>query len=405
MSTLKIPTARVFSPLLQPARYKGAKGGRGSGKSHFFAEGLVERHFLNPGLRSVCIREVQRSLEQSAKRLIDDKIKRHDLQGAFNSKKYEIETPGGGIIIFQGMQNHTSDTIKSLEGFHTAWVEEAQSLSQRSLELLRPTIRTDPTKDMPGSEIWFSWNPRFPTDPVDNFFMGGDAPPDSTLVEANWYDNPWFPDVLKKEMEWDRGRDPEKYAHVWEGKYEQRSEARVFRNWKIAEFETPAKSRFYFGADWGFSVDPTVLVRMWLDGRTLYIDQEAYSVGCPIDRTPALFETVPDSKRWPITADSARPETIDYMRRNGFPRMEPAKKGKDSVEEGVQFLKSFDIVIHPRCRHVIDEFTWYSYKVDKLTDEVLPQLEDMNNHVIDSVRYALEKTRRSTYDLDAMING
>ena len=374
---------------MQPARYKGAHGGRGSGKSHFFAEALVEDHIRFPGLRSVCIREIQRSLEQSAKRLIEDKIEALGVGSLFEVQRDRIICPGDGLIIFQGMQNHTADSIKSLEGYDRAWVEEAQSLSQRSLDLLRPTIREK------GSEIWFSWNPKKDTDPVDAF-MRQSPPPGTVAVECNWPDNPWFPDVLREEMEWDKRRDPDKYAHIWLGGYQRNSEARVFHNWRVEEFDTPDDARFYFGADWGFAIDPTVLIRVFVKDRTLYIDQEAYKVGCKIDDTPALFDKVPDSRRWPIIADCARPETIDYMRRHGFPRMEPAKKGKDSVHDGVEFLKSYDIIVHPRCKHAADELALYSYKTDKLTGEALPVLEDKKNHVIDSIRYAIEKTRRAS---------
>lgn len=399
--TLNIPVAEVYVPLLEDARYKGAYGGRGSGKSHFFAEALVERHILHPGSRSVCIREVQKSLDQSAKRLIEDKIEKYQLQAYFDVKRYEIETVGDGIIIFQGMQNHTNESIKSLEGFNTAWVEEAQALSQRSLDLLRPTIRSE------ESELWFSWNPRYATDPIDAFLRHPDGPPaGSIVVEANYFDNPWFPEVLRKESEWDKQRDYEKYSHTWLGRYETRTEARVFKNVRVEAFETPIDARFYLGADWGYASDPTVLVRMFLrDSRTLCIDYEAHEVGCSIDATPELFSRVPEAKRWPIIADCARPETIDYMRRHGFPRMEPAKKGKDSIVEGVEFLKSFEIVIHPRCVHSVDEFNWFSYKIDKLTEEILPVFQETKNHVIDSVRYALEKTRRSNYNLEKLVNG
>jgi phage terminase large subunit len=193
-------------------------------------------------------------------------------------------------------------------------------------------------------------------------------------------------------------RDPEKYAHVWLGEYLRNSEARIFKNWKVEEFETPEDARFYFGADWGFSIDPTVLVRCWMSGRTLFVDQEAYRVGVEIDRTPALFETIPGSKRWPITADSARPETISYMRRHGFGNIGPATKGAGSVEEGIEFLKTYDIVVHPRCRHTSDELTFYSWKVDPLTSEVLPVPADKHNHVIDALRYAVEGVRLNTYD-------
>jgi len=401
LSVLQIQTAEVFAPLLEPARYKGAHGGRGSGKSHFFAEMLVEDHILHPGLRSVCVREVQKSLEQSAMRLISDKIEKLKVSSYFDVRKYEIESVGGGIIIFQGMQNHTKESIKSLEGFDRAWVEEAQAISQSSLDMLRPTIRE------PGSELWFSWNPRFENDPVEKLLRSADNPPPSgIIVESNYEHNPWFPDVLREEMEWDRRRDPDKFAHVWRGQHQRNTEARVFRNFVVEEFETPSDARFYFGADWGFANDPTVLVRCWIEGRKLYIDQEAYKIGCGIDRTPALFEKVPESKRWPIVADSARPDTIDYMQRHGFPRMEGAKKGKDSIYEGVEFLKSYDIVIHPRCVHVVDEFTFFAFKKDRLTDEILPVLEDEKNHTIDSVRYAIEKTRNaSRYDLRRLVNG
>lgn len=389
MTTLRIETPRVFLPLLEPARYKGLHGGRGSGKSHFFAESLVERCLMHPGTRWACIREVQKSLEQSVKRLLEDKIEALGVGAAFNVQKFEIETPGGGVLIFQGMQNHTADSIKSLEGFDGAWVEEAQSLSQRSLDLLRPTIRKQ------GSEMWFSWNPRHETDPIDRLLRGEHMPPGSVVVEANYSDNPWLPDVLWQEMEYDLRRDPDKFAHVWKGGYVRASEARVFRNWRVDEFEVPADAIIRQGADWGFAVDPSVLVQCYAVGRTLYVPHEAWMIGCQIDNLPDLFATVPDSARWWITADSARPETIAHMQRHGYPKIGPAVKGARSVEEGVEFLQSFDIVVHPRCRHTIDELTLYSYETDPLTGQVLPKLKDKDNHVIDALRYACEGARRA----------
>jgi phage terminase large subunit len=413
--TLQIQTARVFEPLLGPARYKGAWGGRGSAKSHFFAENLIDDCVRFAPLRAACIREVQKSLEQSVKRLLEDKIKKFNLGREFKVMNTHIETPGDGIIIFQGMQNHTAESIKSLEGFHRAWVEEAQSLSERSLTLLRPTIRE------PGSEIWMSWNPHLPTDPVDVLLRGPNPPPDAIVVRSNFEDNPWFPDVLKAEMEWDRAHDYEKYEHVWGGGYEKHASSRVFKNWHVEEFETPLSTVFYFGGDWGYSIDPTVLVRLWVDDSPRYpgkkrlnIDAEVYKIGCEIDDTPALFDslgcTLPHfhevggrygqdgpcegmARPWVITADSARPETISYLRRHGYSRIEPAIKGPNSVKEGVIFLQGYDIRIHPRCKHTRDEFTHYNYVVDKLTGIVTPVLEDKKNHVIDSVRYAVEKLR------------
>ena len=337
----------------------------------------------------VCLREIQKSLKFSVKKLVESKIEAMNAGAYFEVQNEQIKSKHGGNIIFQGMQDHTADSIKSLEGFGIAWFEEAQSATQRSLDLLRPTIRA------PGSELWFSWNPNFDTDPIDVLLRGDNPPPGATVVCANYKDNPWFPAELVQEMEYDRGRDPEKYAHIWLGEYQRNSEARVFKNWTIDEFDRPPGTVFRLGADWGFSVDPSVLVRCSIEGRRLYVDYEAYQVGCEIDMLPELFFSVPEAEKWPVTADSARPETISYMVKHGFPKMTSAVKGAKSLEEGVEFLRSFDIVVHPRCVHTIDELTMYSYKLDPLTGKVLPILEDKNNHVIDAIRYACEGARRA----------
>jgi phage terminase large subunit len=388
VTTLQIPTPRVFLPLLKPARYKGAHGGRGSGKSHFFADLWLEEN-VTEKLDFVCLRETLKSLEFSVKKLLEAKVEAYNAGAYFDIQDRRIFSKWGGVTIFEGMQNHTAESIKSLEGFDRAWFEEAQNASEKSLTLLRPTIRK------PGSQLWFGWNPYQPTDPIDVLLRGENPPPDAVVVQANYLDNPMLPDVLRAEMEYDRARDPEKYAHVWMGGYVQNSEARVFRNWRIEEFEAAPDAIHRMGADWGFSVDPTVGVRCHIVGRTLYVDFEAYQVGCEITDTPALFFTIPDAERWTMTADSARPETISHMRRNGFPKIQPAVKGKRSVEEGVEWLKSFDIVVHPRCVHVIDELTHYSFKTDPLTGKVLSVLEDKRNHTIDALRYACEGARRA----------
>ena len=215
------------------------------------------------------------------------------------------------------------------------------------------------------------------------------------MIEVNYEDNPWFPDVLSDEMEYDKRRDPDKFQHVWKGAYLQNSQSRVFRNWCIEEFDAPEEAMHRLGADWGFAVDPTVLVRCHIIGRNLYVDHEAYMVGCEITDTPDLFMQIPDSERWPIVADSARPETISHMRKNGFPKIMGAIKGPKSVEEGIEWLKSYDIIVHPRCVHTIDELMLYCYKTDPATNQVLPILEDKKNHVIDALRYACEGVRRA----------
>ena len=388
---LNIDTPEVFEPLLEPARYKGAHGGRGSGKSHFFADLWLDEH-IRMKMDTVCLRETLKSLEFSVKKLLESKIQQYNAGSYFEVQDRRILSKTGGVTIFEGMQNHTADSIKSLEGFDRAWFEEAQNASNKSLTLLRPTIRKE------GSELWFSWNPERNTDPIDVLLRGEHPPKDSIIVRANYMDNPFFPQVLREEMEYDQKRDPDKYAHVWLGEYSRNSEARVFKNWVIEEFNRPAGTVYRLGADWGFSVDPSVLVRSSIDGNRLYIDYEAYAVGCEIVNLPELFFTVPEAEKWPITADSARPETISHMVKHGFPKIRPAIKGAKSLDEGVEFLKSFDIVVHPRCKHLIDELTLYSYKTDDLTGDIMPILDDKDNHVIDALRYACEGARRAIKD-------
>ncbi len=385
---LQIEIPEWFEPMVQPARYKGVYGGRGSGKSHAMAQYIVAR-CAQKKTDVVCIREIQKTLNQSVKKLIEGKIESMGLQSYFQIQESRIISRTGGQIIFIGMQSHNADSVKSLEGFDIAWVEESQTLSQKSLDLLRPTIRK------PGSELLFTWNPGQATDPIDVLLRGDNPPPNSCVVKANYADNPWMPDVLKAELEYDRKRDPDKFRHIWLGEYQCNSNARVFRNWKVEEFTRPEGTVHRLGADWGFSVDPSCLVRCSIEGNLLYVDYEAWQVGCEIVNLPELFMSIPEAEKWPITADSARPETISHMQRNGFPRIRSAIKGAKSLEEGVEFLKSFDIVVHPRCKHLIDELTLYSYKTDDLTGDILPILADKDNHVIDALRYALEGARRA----------
>lgn len=220
MKALKLQTARVYAPLIAPARYKGAWGGRGSGKSHFFAEKLIEDCLAEPGdsgegMRAVCIREVQKDLAQSSKLLIESKLSAHRITEADGFKVYReaIETPKDGLLIFKGMQDYTADSIKSLEGFKRAWWEEAQTATAHSLNMLRPTLRSA------GSELWFSWNARRRTDAVDVMLRGAEVPTGSVVVKANWRDNPWFTAELEQERLDCLRMQPDQYDHIWEGGY------------------------------------------------------------------------------------------------------------------------------------------------------------------------------------------
>lgn len=384
---------RKLVPLLSDARYKGIHGGRASSKSHFFAERLIEE-CIAEHTRAVCIREIQKSIAESSKKLLENKIIHYGLGHLFDVKDTYIKGPHGSEIIFQGMQNHTAESIKSLEAIRIAWVDEAHRISATSWDLLRPTIRA------PGSQIWCSWNPTKPTDPIDAFFRGARKHPSMICVEANYTDNPFLPAEMLAEMEFDRETDPDKYKHVWLGGYRKVSAARVFKRFRIAHVPAPPPDTILrFGADWGFATDPTTLVCCYIVGRTLYVWRELYAVGVEIDETPAFFDQI-DPERpklardWAILADSARPETISYMRRNGYPLLRAAKKGPGSVEDGVEFLKGYEIVVDPSCVNAYNELCNYEYKTDKLSGEIVPILKDETNHVIDALRYAVETARR-----------
>lgn len=253
MSILRIQTPKVFKPLYQPGRYKGAWGGRGSGKSHDRAGALIDDSLVERGLLSVCIREVQKSLKDSAKRLLESKMSEYGLGEADGFKTFSdrIETPGDGVIIFQGMQDHTAESIKSLEGFKRAWVEEAQTLSARSLQLLRPTIRA------PGSELWFTWNPRRKTDPVDAMLRGITPPTGSTVVKANWDNNPYFPKELEQERLDCMRDEPDQYEHIWNGEYVTVSSGAYY-----AKHLAAAKAENRIGV---VPADPLMTIRLFVD--------------------------------------------------------------------------------------------------------------------------------------------
>lgn len=341
---------------------------------------------LQQETRAVCIREVQKSLKESAKKLIEDKIQFLGLGRSFETLTSETRCRNGSLITYQGMQDHTAESIKSLEGYDIAWVEEAQSLSEKSLRLLRPTIRK------PGSELWFSWNPFDKSDPIDKFLRGKAKPDDAIVIQANWSDNPWFPDVLEQERQIDLKNSPETYDHVWEGDYWSIHDAQIFKNKFIIEaFDAPPDEiRPLYGVDWGFANDPTVLIRCFVRDDCLFIEYEAFGHGIEIDEYSQLFDTIPLSRKWPIKADNSRPETISYVKKQSF-NITAAEKWPGSVEDGIAHMKGFrQIVIHPRCFYIAEEFRKYSYKIDKKTDEVLPVIVDKWNHGIDAVRYALD---------------
>lgn len=284
-------------PLLGRARYNGVHGGRGSGKSHFCASHVVEECLATDAMRVVCIREVQRTLKESSKRLIEDEISRLGVGRYFDIGREEIRTPGNGIMTFTGLQSHTAESIKSLEGYSLAWVDEAHMLSQRSLELLRPTIRS------PGSRFLFSWNPRSADDPIDMFLRGPVPPSDAVVVESNFYDNPWFPEELEEERLHDQRTAPNRYGHIWLGQYESDNPDALWKWSWINGYRTshellPSLGRIVIGVDHAISSTlgsdehGIIAAALGSDGRA-YVLEDASHRGTPDEwatRVVALYD-------------------------------------------------------------------------------------------------------------------
>lgn len=699
MSQRVIDFPAPFEELFEPHRYKVYYGGRGSGKSMNFARALLLMGASRP-LTVLCTREVQTTIADSVHRLLREQLEEIGMGSFYRVTQNAIYGKNGTEFIFKGLRFNVRE-IKSTEGVDICWVEEGQAVSADSWDVLIPTIRKE------GSEIWISFNPLDESDPTFQRFVI--SPPSAAYIrKVNYNENPFFPEVLRKEMEWLKSRDYQAYLHIWEGEVKRHSNALVFGNYfNVEEFETPARVRFYHGADWGFAClggdtlimtdkgeipirdirpgdkvltrrgyrrvvaflprgrkkvytvdcgndrpitattdhrfytadgwkrvdelkavenvcmiqsnltagytsdiqtgntrttsiasgrrtaniisesitetcgntttetspkvatfitsmgirlttalktlcallkastkryitprtwaaypkklcknidgftatikktgqsvglnlwkrrrdaeesaksvesltpsrtyiknsaphnagrkampgtrsenmyakfadelssnrltqdirlaqmsvpinlqslsewqdvydlsiegeheffangvlvhncDPTTLIRCFIDGKRLYIDREAWGIGVEIDNTPALFDTIDTARKWPIKADCARPETISYMRRQGF-KVSAAKKWSGSIEDGIEFLKTFEIVVHPRCKHTIDELNHYSYKIDKQTGDILPVIVDSWNHCLDALRYSLDGLiKGKTGDWSALIS-
>lgn len=378
---------RVSTPfktaVYTPSRYKIWYGGRGSAKSWCVARLLI-LYAYSRKVRILCAREFQVSISDSVHRLLTDQIYTLGLKDYFSITKTAIVSHCGSEFIFKGLRHNVSE-IKSLEGIDLCWVEEAHHVSKDSWNVLIPTIRKE------GSEIWVTFNPDVEKDETYQRFVVN-TPPDTLIYKVNYDDNPWFPETLRHEMEYCRRVDLDAYENVWAGKPRAISNAVVFKGkYKILRFDATENTQFLYGADWGFSQDPTVLIRCFVIDKALYIDYEAWGIGVEIDQTPDLFDAVPQSRQGRINADNARPETISYMARAGF-NIGAARKWAGSVEDGIAFIRQFEwVYIHERCIHTIDEFNRYSYKTDRMSGEVLPALIDKHNHCIDALRYAIDE--------------
>lgn len=397
-ATIKLPhkLVPILSPSLGSARYRALYGGRGSGKSFSVALMAAIWGYADP-IRILCTREFQASIKDSFHAEVKSAIAAHPwLENHYDVGVDYLKGRNGTEFIFRGLR-HNSQAIKSLAKIDLTIVEEAETVPEQSWLDLEATVFRQPK-----SELIAIWNPRIDGSPVDKRFRKR-PPSESLIAEVNWNDNPYFPSALELLRRREQERlDPATYAHIWEGAYLENSDAQVFQNkYRVAEFNPDSNwDGPYYGVDFGFSQDPTAGVKCWVFDDKLWVEYDAAKVGLELDSTaPFLIENIPGIDHHAVRADSARPESISYLKRHGIPRIEGAKKGKGSVEDGIQFIRSFkEVVIHPRCKKTAEEFRLYSYKVDRLSGDVLTDIVDANNHIIDALRYALEPImRRSEY--------
>jgi phage terminase large subunit len=392
--SVEIDIPEAFDGLAEECRYYVYYGGRGSSKSHSIARYLICMA-LRKTTKILCARELQNSIIESVYSLLKGIIVEYNLYEWFIMKNASIEcTCNGSVFFFKGLC-HNIESVKSTEGIDICWIEEADKVSQNSWDTLIPTIRK------PNSKIIITFNPTHEDDPVYQMFVVT-GQPDMVIKKVNYDDNPYFPEVLRKEMMHLKATDYEKYLHVWEGELRTVSDAQVFKGkFVVEEFSSEGIEAYYHGMDFGFANDPSTVVRCFIQGRRLYIDAEAYGHHIEINDLGKLIKKAIAGKHYKIKADCARPETISYLKNEGW-NIEGAKKWAESVAEGIEYLRGFEkIVIHPSCVHAIEEFKRYSFKIDKRTNEVLPIVIDDFNHVIDALRYALDtliKHKKSIFD-------
>lgn len=377
-----------FAPLYQPFRHKALYGGRGSAKSHSIAEALVIMSSQVPR-RIVGARQYQNSIRDSSKSLIEQKIKKLGLRNKFWIGRSEIRChETDSRFTFIGLERNP-DSARSLEGCDICWVEEARNISQESMSTLIPTIRKK------GSEIWWSWNPVAPDDPVDEFFRGKHPPTNSYIQRVGVEDNPWFFETeMPDEMVREKLANFERFKHIWLGDYYNVSDARIFTNYEIGRVDVPESAVPQFGLDFGFANDPNALIKLYVleEQRIIYIAREQFGK-VSLKDLPKFIADVPGTRSYPIIADSARPETIDYLCGEGFTVLS-ARKGAGSIKAGIEWLNGYRIVIDPFCVRMEEEARLYSWKKDRHTGKILAgHPDDSWNHGWDAVRYATEINR------------
>jgi len=395
--TAQIPLAPKLLPVFNgDARYRVAHGGRGSSKTMGFATMMaVDGYRLGrSGVSGVllCAREHLVNLDESSMEEVKAAIRAVPWLDAYYEigEKFIRSKDRRISFAFTGLRTNLSG-VKSKAKILRAWVDEAEPVAEKAWSTLLPTVRAQ--GDWWQSEIWVTYNPEQESSATNQRFRIK-TPAAAKVTELNWRDNPWFPEVLNAERLEDKAKRPETYEHVWEGAYLEITDAQIFANkFEMEAFEPEAHwNGPYHGMDFGFSQDENAATQSFIYDNTLYIRRESYAKKLEINHIAGrVAQDIPRIAMYTIRCDNARPETISYLRNHGLPQAVAVKKGKGSVEDGVEFIKKFDrIVIHPDCPNTHREFRLYSYKVDRLSGDILPVIVDANNHLIDSLRYALE---------------
>jgi phage terminase large subunit len=404
--------------LFRPKRYKVAYGGRGSGKSFTFTDALIVKA-LTSRVRVLCAREFQNSISDSVHRLLSKRIDDLGLSAYFTIQRDTITSKNGSEFTFKGLR-HNSESIKSTAGINICWIEEAQTISQESLDILIPTIRE------PDSEIWMTMNPRLEDDPVYKLFIATPHP-EAYIAKVNYTENKHFPAVLEMERRLMLERDPALYKHVWEGECLTHTDAQVFKDkWEVREFtpnkvqrlvktnvhtqqlasgelvksqtpvhewvDDPSWGLPLYGLDFGYSQDPMACVKVWVHDETLYIEKEAVKVKLELNETADFIkQAMPEIENGVIRADCADPQSISYLKNHGLPRIKACIKWTNARYSAIMHMRAYKrIVVHPRCKETINEMILYSYKVDKRTGIIGTVVDEKNDHCQDAIRYALE---------------
>jgi phage terminase large subunit len=388
--TLKF-SDRVGKALFSGARHIAFYGGRGSGKSTDFAV-LIVTEAEKRRIRALCCRQHMRSIRESSKQLIEDTLHRLGLEANWRITERSLEHVNGSEILFLGLAVNP-EGLRSYSGIDILWVDEAQTLNERSFSNIIPTVRDA------GSQCLWGWNPDQPSDPVDRYFRGEHPPKNAVVLEVSWRDNPGFHlTELPAEMDHLRITDPDRYKTVWEGHYDQRYERKVFAG--AVAVGKPSEADFeniilvVYGMDFGFASDPSVVVKLYVIRRpnrrtVVYVAASAGAHGVPTRELPNLLDSVLHDPNAEVYADSSRPETIEDLVARGY-AIRPVRKYPGSLRDGIEELRGCDILVDPDCPEVHQELINYAWQVDERTGQVLNKLNPKGaDHYCDAIRYAM----------------